>query len=76
MSILFLKYWHKILYYNILPEKLKGIRPHRKSEDKYRDNVKITLKVVRFEDVNYTHLVQDKVQWWAVVDMVKNLWVS
>jgi hypothetical protein len=33
------------------------------------------IKEVRYEDVDWIHLVQDKVQWWALMNMVMNLWV-
>jgi hypothetical protein len=28
-----------------------------------------------FEDVNWVHLAQDRVEWQAPVNMVMNLWV-
>jgi hypothetical protein len=32
-------------------------------------------KEVGYDDVGGSHLVQDRIQWWAVVDMITNLWV-
>jgi hypothetical protein len=32
-------------------------------------------RIVRFEDVDRIYLIQDRVEWWAVVSMVMNLWI-
>jgi hypothetical protein len=40
------------------------------------DNIKMDLKAVEYEVVNWTHLVQDRVQWLAVVYTVMELRVS
>jgi hypothetical protein len=37
--------------------------------------LKRILKETRWEGVSQIHLYQDKDCWWAVVNMVMNLWV-
>jgi hypothetical protein len=32
------------------------------------------LREVGWEDVDWIHLTQDRNQWWALVNMVMNLW--
>jgi hypothetical protein len=39
------------------------------------ENVKLDFKVVGCKDVDWIHLVQDRIQWWALVNMVMNLQV-
>jgi hypothetical protein len=33
------------------------------------------LKEVGWEDVDLVHVAQDRDQWWALVNMILNLWV-
>jgi hypothetical protein len=37
--------------------------------------IKIHLKKFGCEDVDWVHLTQDRVKWYALVNMVMNLWV-
>jgi hypothetical protein len=39
-------------------------------------NIKIVLKEMGYEVVNWIHLAQDRDQWRAVVNVVMNLCVS
>jgi hypothetical protein len=32
-------------------------------------------KEIRYGDVNWIHLAQDRDQWWVLVNTVMNLWV-
>jgi hypothetical protein len=44
---------------------------------KRRKNLQdLDLKEMRHEGIDWIQLVQDKVQWWAVVNIVMNLYVS
>jgi hypothetical protein len=43
------------------------------SEDLGIDSIKIDLKVLRLEGVNWIHLAQDRGRWRALVNMVMNL---
>jgi hypothetical protein len=39
------------------------------------DNIRIDLREIVWEGVDWMHLAQDRDQWWALVNMVMNLWV-
>jgi hypothetical protein len=39
------------------------------------DNIKTDLGQIEYDDVDWTHLPQDRVQWEALVSMIMNLWV-
>jgi hypothetical protein len=39
------------------------------------DNIKMDLKEIRCESVDWIQLAQVIKQWWALVNMVLNLWV-
>jgi hypothetical protein len=42
----------------------------------WKDNIKEDLKEIGHDGVDWIHLAMDKVQWWAVVNMVMNLRVA
>jgi hypothetical protein len=44
-------------------------RPRRRWED----NIRMDLREIGWKVVDCTHLVQDRDQWWAVVNAVINL---
>jgi hypothetical protein len=50
-------------------------RPLRRPNYICEDNIKMDLTEVGYDGVDWSHLVPDRIQWWAVVDMIKNLWV-
>jgi hypothetical protein len=50
-------------------------RPLGRSRYKLDDNIKIDLEELSRQSVDWAHLAQDKVQWWAVVSTVINLWI-
>jgi hypothetical protein len=35
----------------------------------------MNVKEIRCEGVNWIRLAEDRIHWWAVVNMVMNLWV-
>jgi hypothetical protein len=39
------------------------------------DNINVDLKEIWCGDVDCIHLAQDREQWWALENMVMNLWV-
>jgi hypothetical protein len=41
----------------------------------WEDNIKTDLKEIGSYDVDCISLALDKVQWWALVNTVMNLWV-
>jgi hypothetical protein len=49
-------------YYNFV-EKYGGKRPLRKLRRRWEDNIKMDLREIRWEDVDWMHLAQDRDQW-------------
>jgi hypothetical protein len=56
-------------------ENLEWKRPLRRPRRRWGDNIRVYLKQIRWKDVDWIHLTQDKDQWQALVSMVMNLWV-
>jgi hypothetical protein len=54
--------------YKILVGKFEGKKPH-----KWEDNIKMEFREVCLEGVDWIHVVQDRYQWQALVDIVMNL---
>jgi hypothetical protein len=48
----------------------KGRPRHRRE-----DNIKMGLREIQINGANWIWLAQDRVQWWAFVSIVINLWV-
>jgi hypothetical protein len=40
-----------------------------------KDNIRMDLKEIGWESVEWIHLAQDRDWWWALVNMVMNLQV-
>jgi hypothetical protein len=40
---------------------------------RWEGNFRMVLREIRWEGVDWTHLSQDRDQWWALVNMVMNL---
>jgi hypothetical protein len=53
----------------------KGKRPLGKPRHRWEDNIKMDLRDIRIDEMNWIWLVQDRVWWWAFVNTVMNLWV-
>jgi hypothetical protein len=47
-----------------------GIPRHR-----WEANIKMDLREIGINGVNWVWLAQNRVQWWAFVNMIMNLWV-
>jgi hypothetical protein len=58
--------------YNILVGKPEGKRRRRRCEG----NIRMDLREIVWEVVDWIHLAQDRSQWWAVVNAVMNLNVA
>jgi hypothetical protein len=56
--------------------KLERKRPIGRPMYRWKDNIKMDLKEIGHEVVDWIHLAQDWVQWWALVNMIMYLWVS
>jgi hypothetical protein len=52
---------------------MHGKRAIGRQRHKWEDNIKIYLKEIGFEDVDWIHLAHDKVQSRALVNTVMNL---
>jgi hypothetical protein len=51
-------------------------RPLGRPRHRCEDNIKIDLKEIRWEGIDWIHLAQDRNLWWALVNMTVNLWVA
>jgi hypothetical protein len=59
--------------YNILVGRPEGRRPLGRPRCRWEDNIKMDLREIRFGDVDWIHLAQDRDRWRAPVNMVMNL---
>jgi len=60
--------------YSILVGKPKGKRLLRRPRHRCEDNIRMDLWEIGWEYANWLHLAQYEDQWWALVNMVINLW--
>jgi len=54
----------------------KGKRPIGRSTHRWEGNIRMDLREIGWEVVEWYHLAQDRDQWRAVVNTVMNLWVQ
>jgi cell wall assembly regulator SMI1 len=59
--------------YKILDGEPEGKRPLGRPGRRWEDNIKMDLKKIGLESVDWIHLVQDRVRWRALVNMVMSL---
>jgi hypothetical protein len=59
--------------YRILVGKPEGRRPLERPTRMGVDNIKIDLREMRWDGVDWVNLAQDKEQWRALVNTVMNL---
>jgi hypothetical protein len=59
--------------YRVLVGKPKGKRPLKRPKRRWKNNIKLDLREIRIDGANWIRLAQDRVQWWAFVNMVMNL---
>jgi hypothetical protein len=59
--------------YRVLVERPEGKRPLRRPRLRWEDNIKMDLKEIGIDGVNWIRLAQDRAQWRAFVNMVINL---
>jgi hypothetical protein len=50
-------------------------RPLGRPRRRWVDNIKIDLREIEWDGVEWIELAQDRDQWGALVNMVMNLWV-
>jgi hypothetical protein len=56
--------------------KPEGKRPHGRPRRKWKDDIKMDLKVIWWEGADWILLAENKDRWWAVVNTVMNLRVT
>jgi hypothetical protein len=58
--------------YRILVQKLEGKRPLRRPGCIWEDNIRMDLREIQWEDVDWIYLAKDRDQWQALVTTVIN----
>jgi hypothetical protein len=61
--------------YRILVGKPEGKRPLGRRRRSWVDNIKIDLREIGWDGVDWIDMAQDRDQWRALVNTVLNLWV-
>jgi hypothetical protein len=61
--------------YKILVEKPEGKRPLRRPGCRWEDCIRLDLRELGWEGVDLMHLVQNRDQLWALVNVALNLLV-
>jgi hypothetical protein len=61
--------------YRILVGKPEGKRPLGRPRHRWMDHIKIDLREIGWDGMDWIDLAQDRDQWRALVNMVMNLWV-
>jgi hypothetical protein len=65
--------WDRRGVYKVLMGKPEGKRPHGRPWRRWEDNIKMDLQEVRWGDMDWTDLAQDRNMWRAVVNAVMKL---
>jgi hypothetical protein len=63
----------KINAYRILVEKPEGKRPLGRPRRRWLDNIKMDVREIRWDGVDWIARAQDRDQWRALVNTVLNL---
>jgi hypothetical protein len=61
--------------YRALVGSPEGKRPMGRPRHGWEDNIKLDLREIGIDGVNWIQLAQGRVQWWAFVNTAMNLWV-
>jgi len=61
--------------YKILVRNPEGKRLFIRPRHSWEDNIRMAHREVEWGVVDWIHLAQYRDQWWALVNMVMNLWV-
>jgi hypothetical protein len=59
--------------YRILVGKPEGRRPLGRPRHRWVDNIKMDLREIGWDGINWIYLAQDREQWRALVNTVMNL---
>jgi hypothetical protein len=61
--------------YRVLVGRPEGKRPLGKPRHRWEDDIKIDLRELGIDGVNWIRMAQDGVQWQAFVNTKMNLWI-
>jgi hypothetical protein len=61
--------------YKILGRKPEGKRQLRRPMHRWEKNIRVYLRKIGWEGVDWIHLTQDRDQWWVFVNTVMNFWI-
>jgi hypothetical protein len=61
--------------YRVLVGKPEGKRPLGRRRHGWEENIKMDLREIGIDKANLIWPSQDRVQWQAFVNMVRNIWV-
>jgi hypothetical protein len=61
--------------YKVLVGKPEGKRPLGRPRRRWEDEIRMDLREIGLEGVDWIRLAQDRDRWWAVVSAVMNLLV-
>jgi hypothetical protein len=50
-------------------------RPLQRPRYEWEDNISMDFRVTGCENVDWMHLAQDRDLWWALINIIMNLWV-
>jgi hypothetical protein len=59
--------------YKLLMGKFKGKNPLKRPRHRWENRIKMDLRDINWEDVEWIHLDQDRDKWQALVSTMKNL---
>jgi hypothetical protein len=59
--------------YRVLVGRPEFKRPLGRPRHRQEDNIKVDIREIGINGVNWIQLTQDRVQWWAFVNAVMNL---
>jgi len=62
--------------YRILVGKPEGTRPVGRPRRRWEGNIRMDLRKIGWEIMDWIRLAQDIDQWWALVDTVMNIRVT
>jgi hypothetical protein len=65
-----------IIAYSIWVRKPEEKRPRGRYRRRWENNVRMDLREIVWEGVDWIHLAQNRDQWWALVNVVMNLRVT
>ena len=65
--------WGENRYRLGVVQKCEGHRPYRRPRYGRDYNIKVDLKEIRWDVLDWIALAQDRDKWWALVNLVMNL---